>query len=74
MRISNDFPLAYVIENTATQYALGSSKAMKESFHELCDKIGVHVGLDAANVGSYAHCLLDKPCFTFSLAVCFRLF
>jgi hypothetical protein len=76
MRISHYFPLAFVIENTATQYALGSSNAMKYSFHELCDKIGVPVVLDAANVGSYAHRipLLDKPCFTFSLAVCFRLF
>jgi hypothetical protein len=55
MRISHDIPLAYVIENTATQFALGASKAMKESFRELCNKIGVPVVLDAANVSSYAH-------------------
>ncbi|GAX78371.1 hypothetical protein CEUSTIGMA_g5813.t1 [Chlamydomonas eustigma] len=28
---------------------------MKDSFHELCAKIGSPVVLDAANVGSYAH-------------------
>jgi hypothetical protein len=55
MRVSHDFPLAYVTENTVTQYALGSSKAMKDYFHELCAKIGFPVVLDAANVGSYAH-------------------
>jgi tryptophanase len=51
MRVSHDFPLAYMIEDTATQYTLGSSKAMKE----LCAKIGFPVVLDAANVASYAH-------------------
>ncbi|GAX86464.1 hypothetical protein CEUSTIGMA_g13874.t1 [Chlamydomonas eustigma] len=55
MRSSCAFPLAYLIENTATQYAYGSSRAMKDSFHELCAKIGSPVVLDAANVGSYAH-------------------
>ncbi|GAX85553.1 hypothetical protein CEUSTIGMA_g12968.t1 [Chlamydomonas eustigma] len=56
MRSSYAFPLAYLIENTATQYAYGSSRAMKDSFHELCAKIGSPVVLlDAATVGSYAH-------------------
>ncbi|GAX74744.1 hypothetical protein CEUSTIGMA_g2191.t1 [Chlamydomonas eustigma] len=55
MRSSYAFPLAYLIENTATQFAYGSSRAMKDSFHELCAKIGSPVVLDAANVGSYAH-------------------
>ncbi|GAX81698.1 hypothetical protein CEUSTIGMA_g9126.t1 [Chlamydomonas eustigma] len=55
MRSSYAFPLAYMIENTATQYAYGSSRAMKDSFHELCAKIGSPIVLDAANVGSYAH-------------------
>ncbi|GAX86563.1 hypothetical protein CEUSTIGMA_g13970.t1 [Chlamydomonas eustigma] len=50
MRSSYAFPLAYLIENTATQYAYGSSRAMKDSFHELCAKIGSPVVLDAANV------------------------
>ncbi|GAX81872.1 hypothetical protein CEUSTIGMA_g9300.t1 [Chlamydomonas eustigma] len=51
MRSSYAFPLAYLIENTATQFAYGSSRAMKDSFHELCAKIGSPVVLDAANVG-----------------------
>ncbi|GAX84089.1 hypothetical protein CEUSTIGMA_g11513.t1 [Chlamydomonas eustigma] len=55
MRSSYAFPLANLIENTASQFAYGSSRAMKDSFHELCAKIGPPVVLDAANVGSYAH-------------------
>ncbi|GAX73351.1 hypothetical protein CEUSTIGMA_g804.t1 [Chlamydomonas eustigma] len=55
MRSSYAFPLANLIENTATQYAYSSSRAMKDSFHELCAKIGSPILLDAANVGSYAH-------------------
>jgi hypothetical protein len=51
MRASHDFSMAYMIENTATQIALGSSrtsKAMNDSFHELYSKIGFLVVLDAA--------------------------